>query len=295
MEHIEQPIFSSVHKEIKTMPTYATIQASSPWKDAEVAFNYVRVDYPKFHTHNHWELLVVLSGSVVHEINNERYTLKKGDACFIRPNDKHRLVQSRSSEEESYKHLNFLIEKTFIQTYLQSLDTSLLKELLACSFSLSFTIPPELLQTIMKKTILMQYHTPPSAVDLSRCKLIINELLGIYLDEFFYAKIHCPTWLSDFLLYLQDVKYFTMPFTELAKFTPYSYSRLTHLFKEQMGITLMDYILNLKLNHAKALLKHSNALMMDIADECHWTLNHFNKIFRAKTGMTPSQYRKSER
>ena len=63
----------------------------SPIPNQEVSFNWLNVDYPYWHTHDHWEIYVVTYGTFVHTINEKEYTMHSGDACLIRPNDLHKL------------------------------------------------------------------------------------------------------------------------------------------------------------------------------------------------------------
>lgn len=65
----------------------ATIEIASPFKTADVAFNWLNRDYPIYHEHSHWELLVIMSGEVCHNINGNGetsaiFTIVKGGNLF---------------------------------------------------------------------------------------------------------------------------------------------------------------------------------------------------------------------
>ena len=74
----------------------ATIEQSSPFwgaeSDMDIAFNWLNVDYPAYHTHDHWELLIIVSGEICHNINGQKSVMGRGDACLIRPQDSHSLT-----------------------------------------------------------------------------------------------------------------------------------------------------------------------------------------------------------
>ena len=55
----------------------ATIEMSSPFRTASIAFNWLNRDYPIYHEHSHWELLVIMSGEICHNINDKEEILKK--------------------------------------------------------------------------------------------------------------------------------------------------------------------------------------------------------------------------
>ncbi len=162
-----RPVYSAVQPNIQEIPAVATIEASSPWKNADVSFNYVNVDYPKLHTHSHWEMLIILSGSVTHEINGNTYTLSRGDACLIRPQDCHRLFHSLSGEKECYQQLNFLIRTECLQAYTALVDPGLYSQLLEHPMPLVFSLENSLLGEVQKRTVAIYTDntaTPPRKI-----------------------------------------------------------------------------------------------------------------------------------
>jgi two-component system response regulator YesN len=80
--------------------------------------------------------------------------------------------------------------------------------------------------------------------------------------------------------------------TEIAKASHLSISRLAHLFKEQMGITPIDYVTGVRIERAKELLLGTDQSCTEICFEAGYT-NHsyFTRTFKTLVGMTPRQFR----
>jgi transcriptional regulator GlxA family with amidase domain len=77
---------------------------------------------------------------------------------------------------------------------------------------------------------------------------------------------------------------------EAAAVTPSSLSRL---FRRQLGVTITDYLSNVRLGASADLLAHSQRAIAEIAFSCGFTnLANFNRRFRARYGLTPSRYRR---
>lgn len=68
---------------------------------------------------------------------------------------------------------------------------------------------------------------------------------------------------------------------------------LCRFFKENMGITLFEYLNQIKTEFACKLLMDMDLSIMEVCfDSGFNNLSHFNKQFRKTTGMPPSEYRK---
>jgi YesN/AraC family two-component response regulator len=66
----------------------------------------------------------------------------------------------------------------------------------------------------------------------------------------------------------------------------------SQLFKQKTGIGFKEYIIQLRLEHAKKLLQHSELRLADVAEQIGYQdMRHFTQVFRKKFHMTPTQYR----
>lgn len=111
----------------------------------------------------------------------------------------------------------------------------------------------------------------------------------IYMNSGGYAKI------KDSINYLHN-HYTENDFRieklyEIANVSSRYYERL---FFQRFGETPKEYILKLKIDCAKELLLSEKSLIKDIALKLGYSdIYHFGKIFKKKTGYTPSQYRRN--
>ncbi len=79
---------------------------------------------------------------------------------------------------------------------------------------------------------------------------------------------------------------------DLAQPTGWSVSRFSHVFVQTMGVTPLQYIQQLRLQHAKGLLREPGMGIKQIAARCGFdNAFHFSTAFRSHQGLTPSAYR----
>ena len=96
------------------------------------------------------------------------------------------------------------------------------------------------------------------------------------------AKLHMSRNFSNPNLMLQDV----------AKAVNMSKSRFSIVFSQQSGQTFTEYLIYLRLNKAKELLRGTDFKSSQIAREVGYNDAHyFSYIFKKNVGMTPSEYR----
>ena len=87
-----------------------------------------------------------------------------------------------------------------------------------------------------------------------------------------------------------------MTLAEIARASHLSVSRLAHLFKEQMGITMIEYITSVRIERAKALLLGTDRNCTEICFEVGYNhQSYFTRTFKALVGMTPRQFRVQNR
>ncbi|MBQ7131489.1 MAG: substrate-binding domain-containing protein [Oscillospiraceae bacterium] len=75
-----------------------------------------------------------------------------------------------------------------------------------------------------------------------------------------------------------------------------STSRFQHLYKEQFETTILADVITSRITLAKNLLRHSDLSINEIAEKCGYSnFTHFMKIFKKKTGITATEYRKKNK
>ena len=70
-------------------------------------------------------------------------------------------------------------------------------------------------------------------------------------------------------------------------------SYLARLFKSQYGITLTTYLQQVRITHAKRLLRFTEKSVEEIGLECGIVeLHYFSRVFKKLEGISPSEYLK---
>jgi transcriptional regulator GlxA family with amidase domain len=82
---------------------------------------------------------------------------------------------------------------------------------------------------------------------------------------------------------------------QLAQDIGISRSYLTQLFKEEIGMSPRELLINIRMEHATEFLEKSNDPIQLVALECGYDdALAFSKAFKQRFGMSPSRYRKEK-
>ena len=133
------------------------------------------------------------------------------------------------------------------------------------------------------------------------CDLLANGLLNLVWRE---LKKETATpdperekteeFMSEIIAYLDA--HYTEPITlpEIGDHFHMSHFYLAHIFKTQVGLSPMRYILQRKIGQAQNLLMNTGIPIGEIGESLGFTDNcHFSSTFKKYIGITPTQYRRN--
>lgn len=123
----------------------------------------------------------------------------------------------------------------------------------------------DLLTLLMESSWHREAHTnAPKKMEISRVKS--------FLDEHYKEKLSLESVASHFFI---DKHY------------------LARLFKEQYGVTLVTYLQQVRITHAKRMLRFTDKSIEEIGLECGiGELNYFSRVFKKLEGVSPSEFRR---
>lgn len=227
---------------------------------------------------------VVLSGSGTLKYNENTYSLTKGDCVFI---DCHKSYSHETSKDLwNLKWIHFY-GANMTNIYAKYMERggqpvfhpqnianflSIWEHIYETANSTDHIRDMKInegLNALLTLLMAQSWHTDDTTTNSKK-----NTLLDIkkYLDKHYPDKITLDN--------LSEIFY-------INKFY------LTRIFKNQFGVTLNDYLLYVRITHAKQLLRFTDKTVETIGLECGMgSVHYFSRMFKKVEGMAPSEYRK---
>lgn len=247
----------------------------------------------KPHSHDFMEIFIIVSGNVLHIVNNEKIHLADGNLVLVRPDDVHSYRQSRKNDCELI-NIAFPIEtyssaESFISSE-YSLD-EIFKAALPPTRKLSCADKDELLRKLEKSSDFLL--NDPKFAKIS-FKLLIIEMLCLFKSE---KKNGCENEIPDWLLKtaeeMQRKENLKKGLSALRKIASRSDEHISRSFKYHLGSTPTDFINQSRIRYAASNLLNTDDKIDFIAVESGFpNLSHFYHVFKDFFGISPKKYRR---
>lgn len=248
--------------------------------------------YMTIHTHEFYEFLLVTSGIITHIVNGKTFNLKKGDLVFIRKNDIHGATYLSPDSE----HINF----SFSQNTLDELASfigpgfdmnSLLENEYAPVAHLAKQDEANLYSRMSELFVPQNAEFDKQKLK-SKSRYLLTYIFMNYFSDIIGPRAKIPFWLEHTYDAMKQPKNFIAGHERMVELSGRSPEHLSRNFKKYYKTTPINYIIELRLNHAASLLSNSTMSVTDICFECGFnSLPWFHEIFAKQYGMTPGKYR----
>lgn len=258
---------------------------------------FYRENYPE-HCHEFLEIVYISHGSGIHCINGNEYNVVKGDLFLINLNAVHTFKNTSSD----FIIINCIFLPEMIDESLINSENAadLFKTIL---FQRYFTGNNDLLISInlfghieefdrIFEDMILEYENKGAGY-----LVILKSYITIVLSKIFQLSAKEESgrgdWVEKVIGYLKQNYNKPLRLEEVARQALFSPSHFATAFKSTTGVSLLEYIHQIRVEEACRLLDKQNTSVKASMLEVGYSDTHFfYDIFKRYTGMTPGQYKK---
>lgn len=238
------------------------------------------------HTHQYFELVLILSGRIEHYVNGMKEVLEAGDCELIRKDDVHYYL---SHKDFDFEFLNICFTQNHAQRIIDLLNIES-SDFITSSLPLRVNLSLDRFISIRKRV-------ESSLIDpfgMMIIKTIILELLVAMIRRSVTPK-SSSSWFDVIYEEINKPENFTKGIERLYELSYYTHEHIYWVFKKNLGVSPTKYINNLKIAYARQLLVYTDLTVTEIAEKCGFeNLSHFYHLFKKQYIASPGTFRKRQ-
>lgn len=269
-------------------------------QDVVILVDMSRQDNAELHAHEFSELVIITGGHGIHFTESGHYPVSTGDVFVIDPGLSH-----------GYRETHHLALMNVLFNF-DRLNVPLVDLVESPGFHALFRLEPHYRHEHAFESRLKLDAPQLKEVSalITRMKLqkqaaqpghefihlaLFMQLVG-FLSQSYSKMVSEPSrrLMNAGKVFSHIERHFDRPITtaELCKIAHLSESSLLRLFHETVGTSPHDYLLAIRINHARNLLTTSPDKIISIAFQTGFTdSNYFTRQFKKRTGLSPAAYR----
>ena len=241
------------------------------------------------HQQTVYEVTYVVSGSGYSYIDGDKIRLSEGTVLINSPGHVH-AIEADSNDILRYTYMGFVFN--------EPLDAD--REILKKAFAVPWRAADgktELLLPFMR--CMDEFHSKAAlSMDMVKnyCQQIVILAARSFLDS---ARVEhhsvgtrsAGAAVYSIIRYVENNIMDIVSVRDVSEKLGYSYTYISHLFKERTGTTLQNYITYKKIENSIQLLNYGDLSVTKIAEMLHYeSVQSFSKAFSRVMGVTPTKY-----
>lgn len=237
---------------------------------------------------NHWhrsiEIMYVIKGEKTQIVDGQKITAKQGDLI---------LLNSGHIEDVNVK---FPFEGIILLIDRQSIET-LCPQCINKKFNLD--LDKSARENIIDYLFLLIKHYEDD--NKLKCHITVLKIIDVLVNHLMEEGVYINDQNADdgFLLVMRIIEYLENHYMshinldDIANMTNYNKTYLSTMFKKRTGITIFQYLNNIRMEHVLEALKYTDDNIVHIAlNNGFANIQVFNRKFKSYYHMTPKEYRR---
>jgi len=127
----------------------------------------------------------------------------------------------------------------------------------------------------------------------ARFAALIDNHIRLLLQEYPKSQNKFNPAVNNILNYIEEILFSDISLKNLSEIFNYNEKYIGKLFKKHTGMTVKEYVNDKRLHHAEKLFLETHWSITDISLKMGFNnVTYFNRLFRRKFGLSPTEYRK---
>lgn len=229
----------------------------------------------------------IMDGKGIYQVGEKKYKLSKGQGFLIEPEE---LTFYQADQEEPWSYLWVGVGGTGAKKFIQDIGLNSQQRIFRCADGEKLN---EIVMDMMK-------HTRSTVSDLYYLQGKLYELFSVLAADVVIEELMEENkenrYIQEAVTYIRNHYAAGLTVEELAGYLGVNRSYFYTLFKNKLQLSPKEFLTKFRISRAREQLILTEESVENIAVACgyHSTLV-FTKNFKQETGMTPTEFRKTNR
>ncbi len=255
---------------------------------------------PIKHNHTVFEISLVLSGSAIYSTPTGEFTICAGDILVFSGNEFH---SSPKVFEPGIKMLNLHFLPKFLSSHgSDSFSQKNANYYFVHNENFRNYIPAKDNEPLRKTVLAIKDELESKNQEYAQMiKILLTNFFILLFRNYGYSCDNAPSQhyshISKALKFIDENFTEAITLNQIAEYVNLSPTYFSLLFRRFCNITVWDYIASKRIEKAEQMIlsNENQKSMLEIALSCGYNNTaNFNKSFKKQTGMTPSEFKKSD-
>ncbi|MBT2757822.1 helix-turn-helix transcriptional regulator [Mesobacillus foraminis] len=250
------------------------------------------------HSHDFWEIAYISEGRGVHLSGESTTKVSKGDLFMIPIGVSHVFRPNSIGEREPLIVYNCIIALEDLKNFLQSYPGGKeLEDLLKIKEWKRYHDKSGRFFDLFQR-MHFEYLANLSGREAKIYNGLMELLIFFYCEEnrTYNESTKTENYIQEVLSIILSDYNLPLRVKDMASKMGIGERQFQRIFHMQTNMTFKDYLQGVRINNASRLLVNTHRKVIDIASSVGYQdLQYFNKLFKEKTGMSPSEYRRRMR
>jgi AraC-like DNA-binding protein len=249
-------------------------------------------------------LIYVQEGEFVITVEGIEVKCKKDDFVLIQPGILHSM-EGKSKTITPFAHLDFFYNPNRVDSFptiagqidlsqYAQLQQPVLNEMDNVYIPVKFRPTQSVVfrDNFLKMIDIWEQH---GSIYLLQTQQLATELLLDLIKNYFQEDITPNTpiqilnWITSYILFNLSEPITVNDMASRANLSP---SRFTAVFRQNYGISPHQFLIRTRIQHAEDLIRKGSHSLIEIVANCGFAnVHHFSRLFKQKTGLSPSEFR----
>ena len=257
--------------------------------ESGLTFTCIKNSYSKMHSHDFFEVCLIISGEICHILNGKEQHLSEGYVILIKPGDVHCFYKP---QEHSLTMINFMISKKIF--------SNLIDYLCIGSYLLEKNILGKITDDEKISFFFSEYDLiaklpkyKEQEIYLKAKQLLSDILISVLLQNLALSNNPPPLWFDTMLCEMNKKENYNVGVQKMYEISKKSPEYISRLFRKHINMTPTEYINAVRLENVRMLLTNTDMNILDICYEAGFnSLSNFYKAFEQFFGFPPGYFRK---